>query len=448
MGQPLSGIRIVEMGQLIAIPFATKLLADMGAEVIRIESCSRLEEYRTYSLYDNDATGEYWNRAANFYEQNRNKFGITLDLETDKGIGLLKDIISISDVFAQNFTPRVVKKFGLEYESLSQIKPDIIMVSSTGYGHTGPWSQFGAIGYGTEAASGLTHMTGYECGPPVLPQIPHADFTAAEHTVFAIMTSLIHRASTGAGQFIDISQTETLSATIPEAMMDYSINGATKGRMGNQHSEMSPHGCYPCKGNDRWIAISIENDEEWINLCSVLGNPKLAIEPRFSNANNRYIHRKELDQLLTNSTSLRDQYELMKELQENKVPAGAVVNGKQLLFDPHLKARGFFETISHHVTTGIPTLPYPSRPWKMSKSKVMGSNPAPIMGEHNEQVICSLLGNTNEHLKSLENEGVVGYKPINPQSNTIPLEIQKRKGQIIEYDQNFRDEIHEHFGDL
>ena len=223
----LNGVRIVEFGQLIAIPFATKLLADMGAEVIRIESCTRVELYRASGFYNNDPSGEYWNRAVNFYEQNRNKQSLTLDLTKPEGRSALLELVSVSDVFAENFTPRVISNFGLEYEELRKARPDIIMVSSTGYGHTGPWSGFGAIGFGTEAASGLASVTGYRDGPPAIPEIPYSDFTAGEHTAFAIMAALAHRAVTGRGQLIDISQTQTLSATVPEALMDYAFNGRT-----------------------------------------------------------------------------------------------------------------------------------------------------------------------------------------------------------------------------
>ncbi len=225
MPLPLDGVRIVEMGQLIAVPHAIKLLADMGAEVIRIDSCVRLENYRTSSLFENSADGEYWNRSANFYEQNRNKMGLTLDLTKSEGLDTLKELIAICDVFAENFTPRVMKNFGLEYEDVRKLKPDVVMVSSTGYGHVGPWSGFGAIGYTTEASSGLAHMTGYKGGPPLTPDIPYTDYTAAEHTVYAIVAALIYRARTGKGQFIDISQSRTVSATIPEALMDYTVNG-------------------------------------------------------------------------------------------------------------------------------------------------------------------------------------------------------------------------------
>ena len=166
-----------------------KMLADMGAQVIRLESCQRLESYRSDSFYGNDTEGEFWNRGANFYEHNRNKLGITLDLTNPAGMQILKELISISDVFAENFTPRAIKNFHLEYEDVRSLNPGIVMVSSTGYGFTGPWANFGATGPATEGASGLSYMTGYADGPPELPEIPYTDYTAGEQTVFAVMTA-------------------------------------------------------------------------------------------------------------------------------------------------------------------------------------------------------------------------------------------------------------------
>ena len=444
MDQPLNGIRVVEMGQLIAIPYATKLLADMGAEVIHVEPCSRLENYRTLSFYDNDPTGNAWDRAANFYEQNRNKLGATLDLTAPEGRSLLHEMIAVSDVFAENFTPRVMRNFGLEYEDVRRIRPDIIMVSSTGYGYTGPWSDLGAIGFATEAASGLAHMTGYEDGPPVIPEVPYSDFTAAEHTLFAVMAALIHRASTGEGQFIDVSQTETLSSTIPEALMDHTVNGRTAPRIGNSDPEMSPHGCYPCKGDDRWIAIAVHTDEQWRALRGALGDPVWARDARLADAAGRYAERADLDLRLAGHTRQWDQDALMRALQERGVPAGAVLDGKQLLLDPHLNARRFYQTVAHNPATSMPPLPYPGRPWRMERA-APASKAAPTMGEDNHRVLCDLLGLTQTSLDELERKGVIGYGPTNPKIDPVmPLDVQKRRGRIFDYETDFREQVRMH----
>ena len=334
MTSPLAGVRIIEMGQLIAIPYAMKLLADMGAQVIRLESCERLESYRTDSLYRNDVDGEFWNRGANFYEHNRNKLGITLDLSQPQGLQVLRQLVSVSDVFAENYTPRVIKNFKLEYEDLRQIKPDIIMVSSTGYGYDGPWANFGATGPATEGASGLAYMTGYKGGGPVMSEIPYTDYTGGEHTVFAVMTALMHRLRTGEGQFIDVSQTQTASATVPEALMDYAINGRVQPRMGNEDPIMSPHGCYPCRGNDRWCAIAVSTDAEWKALCRVLGKVEWLEDTRFTDPLSRWQHRETLDNYVAEITREWDAHQLMDTLQGERVPAGALFDSKDLLVNP------------------------------------------------------------------------------------------------------------------
>ena len=338
MSLPLAGVRIVEMGQLIAIPHAVKLLGDMGAQIIRIESCARLDNYRTSSMYENKGEGRHWDRAANFYEQNRNKYSLTLELNDDDCIAALRELVSISDVFAENFTPRVMRNFNLEYEDLRQIRPRHY------HGLVHRLRLHRALGQ-TMARSatrrkqlpGLSHISGYKDGPPVLPEIPYADYTAAEHTAFAIMAALAYRARTGKGQFIDISQSETLTSTIPEAIMDFTVNGRIPERVGNQDTLMSPHGCYPCAGDDKWIAIAVSTDEQWSALCDVLERPEWPADTRFADALSRWNHRDAIDALLSEATVSHEQYALMTALQTKGVPAGAVLDGKSLLFDPALE---------------------------------------------------------------------------------------------------------------
>ena len=446
MPGPLEGVRIIEMGQLIAIPFAMKMLADMGAQVIRLESVARLESYRSDSVYQNDISGEFWNKGANFYEQNRNKLGVTLDLSKPEGLQVLRNLVSIADVFSENFTPRVIKNFGLEYEDLRKIKPDIIMVSSTGYGFYGPWSNFGATGPATEGAAGLAYQTGYLGGGPVMAEIPYTDYTSGEHTVFAVMAALMHRLRTGEGQFVDISQTQATSSTIPEVLMDFSANGRSGHRIGNQDIVMSPHGCYPCRGDDRWITIAVATDEEWQAVCRVLGQNGWAADPRFEDSLSRWKNRDELDALIGTVTSTWDAHELMHALQKDGVAAGAVLDSKDLLFDPHLGQRNFYEVVTHHESTGIPPLPYAGRPWKLSKTPAVNSQPAPLMGEHNNLVLSGLLGKTAEEMAELEEAGIIGYGPTNPRPVQRPsLDEQVRQGRMQRYEIDFGEQVRRAF---
>jgi len=446
MPGPLEGVRIIEMGQLIAIPFAMKMLADMGAQVIRLESVARLESYRSDSVYQNDISGEFWNKGANFYEQNRNKLGVTLDLSKPEGLQVLRNLVSIADVFSENFTPRVIKNFGLEYEDLRKIKPDIIMVSSTGYGFYGPWSNFGATGPATEGAAGLAYQTGYLGGGPVMAEIPYTDYTSGEHTVFAVMAALMHRLRTGQGQFVDISQTQATSSTIPEVLMDFSANGRSGHRIGNQDIVMSPHGCYPCRGDDRWITIAVATDEEWQAVCRVLGQNGWAADPRFEDSLSRWKNRDELDALIGTVTSTWDAHELMHALQKDGVAAGAVLDSKDLLFDPHLGQRNFYEVVTHHESTGIPPLPYAGRPWKLSKTPAVNSQPAPLMGEHNNLVLSGLLGKTAEEMAELEEAGIIGYGPTNPRPVQRPsLDEQVRQGRMQRYETDFGEQVRRAF---
>ncbi len=443
----LEGLRVVEMGQLIAIPFAAKLLGDMGAEIIRIESCTRMDGYRVAGFYKNDGSGEFWNQAINFYEQNRGKQSLTLDLAQSSGIETLIDLIAISDVFIENFTPRVISNFGLEYEDLRKVKPDIIMVSSTGYGHTGPWSGFGAIGYGTEAACGLAAVTGYTDGPPAIPELPYADYTAGEHTVFAIMAALMHRAATGEGQFIDVSQTQTLTATVPEPLMDYAFNGRVAGTSGNRDDKYAPQGTYPCRGDDRWISLSVRSDSEWAALCEVLERPGWVTDPRFVDGLSRFRNHELLDEFIAGITVGLTATDLQTRLQAAGVPAGEVLDGKALLFNEHLSARGFYEVVEHAESTGMPPLPYAGRPWKFSETPGEIRSAAPTLGEHNDAVLADLLGFGHSRIAEMADANVIGTAPANPiASRQTENETLLSQGRIIRWEPDFEEQVMSKFG--
>ena len=443
----LDGVRIVEFGQLIAIPFATKLLSDMGAEVIRVESCTRLELYRASGFYDNDTSGEWWNRSVHFYEQNRNKLSLTLDLTQPEGRSALLELVSVSDVFAENFTPRVIENFGLEYEDLRKVRPDIIMVSSTGYGHTGPWSGFGAIGFGTEAASGLSSVTGYKDGPPAIPEIPYSDFTAGEHTAFAIMAALVHRAATGRGQFIDISQTQTLSATVPEALMDYSFNGRTPAPSGNRDDNYQLQGTYPCRGSDNWISISIRSDSEWESLCGVLGRGEWMEDARFADLEARRQNHDLIDDMIADSTRNRDSdgASVRAASRGGSGGGGAGRQGAAVQRAPCgariLRGGGASGRFGNAATP----LPQPSVEVLRTPGTIRSA--APKLGEHNYAILADVLGMSEDRVGALEESGVIGTRPVSPRAPSQPTnEMLKQQGLIVRREPDFAEQVRERFG--
>lgn len=443
----LAGVRVVELGQLIAIPFAGKMMADMGADVVRVESRARMDGYRLAGFYKNDVSGDYWNRAVNFHEQNRGKRSLTLELTSAAGRETLLELIAVSDVFAENFTPRVIRNFGLEYADLRRVKPDLIMVSSTGYGHTGPWSGFGAIGYGTEAASGLAATTGYAGGHPAIPELPYADYAAGEHTLFAIMAALARRARTGEGQFVDVSQTQTLTATAPESLMDYAFNGRVAKPIGNRDRRYAPQGTYRCAGEDRWISLSVRSDSEWAALRQTLGRDDWADDHRFADAPSRMKNHDALDALISAETERWDASDLQRALQANGVPAGAVLDGEALLFNEHLNARGFYE-IAEHPSADMPPLPYASRAWKFGKTPGRIPRAAPNLGEHNDAILGNLLGFSDERVAEMRGEGIIGTEPTGggrqprAESNDTLL----AQGRIVRQDADFEERTRRFFG--
>ncbi|MBI3954150.1 MAG: CoA transferase, partial [Chloroflexi bacterium] len=253
---PLENIRVVECATAWAIPCATKLMADLGAEVIKVESITRLDDARPAYYADNDPSGDYWEKGTQYLGANSNKHHLTLNLSTPQGVRLFKELVSVSDVVAENYTPRVMKGFGLDYEALRKLRPDLVMVSSTGFGHAGPWRNYSAFGWGLEPMV-ISHLTGRPDRAPLNSAIPIPDMAGALHGAFAIMAALQHQRRTGQGQWVDISQYEIGVHYIARALMDYTLNGRVQDRMGNRHVTMCPHNAYPCRGDDMWIAIAV-----------------------------------------------------------------------------------------------------------------------------------------------------------------------------------------------
>lgn len=398
----LEGIRVADFSWVWAGPYSTMLLAYMGAEVIKIESRSRIDQARIGSV----TTGRVFadlDSSSVFNILNLNKLGVTLNLGHPRGVELAKEIVRISDVAAHNMRPGVMDRLGLGYEALVQVKPDIIMLSSSGYGATGPYSEYTGYAPHFAAFSGLAFMTGYEGEGPA-GFTGSADLRSATTAAFALLAALLYRQRTGQGQHIDLSSSEALSVLIGDAFMDYTMNQRVASRSGNHDNIMAPHNCYRCKGEDKWVSIAVATDEEWEALCRVMGNPEWARGELFSDSYSRWQNQGQLDRHIGEWTKNSSHYEVTEMLQAAGVAAMPSVNAEEFFSDPHLKERGFFTEVNYG-SLGKQVVMGPA--WKFSETPARVERPAPVVGEHNEYVFGELLGMDGQEIARLIEEKVI-----------------------------------------
>jgi crotonobetainyl-CoA:carnitine CoA-transferase CaiB-like acyl-CoA transferase len=418
--QALAGLRVIDLSQIFAGPYCTKLLADMGAEVIRVECAARSGRGGALprakpggafgaSFPDGDTGERSYNRFAYYNEVNRNKYAVTIDLSKPPGVEVLKKLVEVSDVLVENFTPRVMANFGLDYKVLSEVNPRIIMVSISGYGGDGPYRDYVGYGESIEAMAGLCKLTAYPDGPPLKPGVAYADAVSGQHAAFALLAALRYRRRTGKGQHIDLAMREAVTPLLGEAIMDYNMNRRSAGPMGNRHLRMAPHGCYRTKGEDRWIAIAISSDEEWSALCRAMGDPPWSRDDRFASQRDRLTNHQELNNHIEAWTTKYDHMELANRLQAAGIKAGAVLDTAEVTSDPHLNQRGFFEELPHPEAG---THRYPGVSWRMSRTPGRLRMPAPCFGEHNRYVFSELLGMSDAEISRLENEGITASEPL------------------------------------
>ena len=454
MTLPLDGIRVVDLSRVFAMPYCGAYLADMGAEVIKVDTHHNQFVDTTRTLNgpypDNDPGDLYWERGGTFQTLNRGKISVTLDLRSAEALDILRQLVSVSDVVLENFTPRVMRRFGLDYANLKAVKPDLIMVSNTGYGHSGPWTDFGAMATALEPTHGTGAFMGYldvdgngQTSPGTIPNKianSYTDFLASWTAQLAVMASLIHRAKTGRGMWIDLAMYQVGVSFLGEGILDFAFNGRRVRRMGNRHETIAPHGCYPCQGNDQWVVIAARDDEEWRSLCRVMDLTDLAVDPRFADPADRHRNQDDLDAIISGWTADRDKYQIMNALQNAGVPAGPVLDGRDLLTDTHFKARGYFESAEHNPATGLGSQKYVSRGWRMSGNNVRIHKPAPMLGEDNEHVLAGILGLGESEISSLEASDAVGHKLAGAQTPaSVPLDRQVELGWTVAYDPDYRE---------
>lgn len=387
---PLAGIRVVELTKVWAGPYAGKLLAHLGAEVIKIESRSNLDEMRAYGGVDIDA-------APYFLSINQEILSVQADMKTAEGLDLVKRMIAKADILIDNIRPGAMERSGLDYESLKAIKPDLIQCAIKMWGSDGP------LGYQTgyapcfAALSGLTALVGHEGETPKGMNIRYGDSTAGALAALACVAALHHRESTGEGQFIDLSAVEAMTSLVGDSLFAASVTGDVPKADGNYHPEMAPHGFYPC-GENGWTSIAAANQTEWRALCGALEAPALATDTRFKTLADRLTNRAALDAELSALTRPHDAPDLAERLRNAGVPAFKTMSSLDLCSDGFLWGRGAFRMVSDH-RSGTRPIIGPS--WRISPDGPQIGRGAPLLGEHNGYVYRELLGLSESEMDNL-----------------------------------------------
>ncbi|MDO8530763.1 MAG: CoA transferase [Dehalococcoidia bacterium] len=397
---PLSGVRVVDMTRVVAGPWATRVLATFGAEVIKIESTKRLDFQRNRGPFP-PGLGPPDGSAA-FTANNLNKRSFTLDLTREEGRKLFLELVRKSDVVLENFSYGVMEKLGFGYDALSKNNPGVIMLSLSALGRTGPEKTAVGYGHGFHAFSGITYLTGYPDKGPGGIGGSWSDPVAGTSMTFSIMAALHHRKKTGQGQHIDLSIIEATMVGLPEALMDYTMNGRNRGRRANEDDIMAPHNTYRCAGADAWIAIGVEDDTQWRALCGVMGRPDLAADARFADRYARWTRRAELDTLVEGWTRTQSNTDLERRLQGVGVPASAVRDIRDLLEDEHLNARGVFARVPHPQQG---PLLYLTTPWHLSEAKPEYRTGS-LLAQDNMDILTNVLGYSVEEARRLIESGV------------------------------------------
>jgi len=398
----LEGVRIADFCWLWAGAYATGLLAILGAEVIKIESMARVDPSRTMTFTMGQAF-EGVDHSPVFNSINLNKLSIKLNLKQPKAVELAKRIVQISDVATQNMRPGAMDKMGLGYEALKEVKPDIIMLSSSSFGAEGPMRRFGGYAPSFASYSGLTHLTGYSDSPPN-PMTGSTDLMSATTGAFAIIAALNHRQNTGQGQHIDLSSVESLAVFTGDALMDFIMNARVRSRRGNQDDIMAPHNCYRCRGDDKWVSIAAATEEEWQAFCKVMGNPEWSRDAKFFDARSRWQNQEELDRLVAEWTVNYTHYEVTEMLQKAGVAAMPSLSNQEIFSDPHFKERKLAVEVEHPVMGKQVVL---GAPWKLSETPAKVNKASPVMGENNDYVFGELLGMPGSEIKQLIEEQVI-----------------------------------------
>ena len=396
--RPLDGIRVIDFGWILSVPYAGGWLGSLGAEVIRVESNTRLEPGRSALAGGADGVAGV-NRSGVWNCINHSKRGVTINIRHPEGQRLVKELAAVSDVVIANFSKGVLNRLGLGYEDLRRVRPDIIMLNGSTMGDHGPDSDVTGFGPNVCSYAGQPSLTGYPGGQPQNLGGNWPDYLVGTMMVHSALSALWHRRKTGEGQSIEVAMTETITAMLPEAFLDYTMNGRVAERIGNRDPHMAPHNVYRCDGDDSWVAIAVRDNDEWGALCRLMGRDDLACDARFADLSARKRNEDALDAIVSGWTATRDPNDIAHLLQSHGIPAGPVMDVIALMADDHFRERGNIVEMDH---TEVGPREVAGLPIRFGDMPRPAYYTAPLLGEHNGAVVGDLLGNDGEEVERLE----------------------------------------------
>ena len=393
-------MRIVSFDHVLAGPYGTTILAELGADVIKIESRKGgMDPFRFFG------TGEDPNLSPRFLEFNRNKRSFTVNLKHPKGQKVLHDLVAKADAVLDNYSVDVVGRIGLAYEDLCKVKPDIINLRMPGLGTTGPKRHYSTVGVNITAFTGLTYLWNHPgvTDPPIGSQAVYPDYASGVLCAIIIISGVLYRDRQKKGAFIDLAQSEATAFMVGASLMDAAASGRDPVPMGNASLFAAPHDCYPCKGEDRWCAIAVENDEQWAALAQILGG-EIGADQRFKTAAGRLEHRNELNRVVERWTRERDAFEIMDRLQRLGVPCGVAQTGADVTADPHLVERGFIVGVDNE---RIGRVVLPNFPLRFANARMTRRWEFPVLGRDTEAVLRDVVEYNDEKIAALVVNGVL-----------------------------------------
>ncbi len=401
----LPGIRVLELGPYVALPLTGRILASMGAEVIKVE---------TNKVLDEMAFIPAWSRGAGQPEFQRIKKRVSLDVRTPEGLEVFKELVKVSDVFMTNFRRNILERWGVDFPEVRRLRPDIILMWQTGLGGIGPYYTYKSYGILVQHMGGVSLMTGDEGAPPASINTSYSDYHTGVFQPAAIIGALMRRRLTGQPATLESSIFKSGALTAGPPILDYQVNGRLPARITNRDPVFVPHGVYPCQGDDRWCAIAVQTEEQWRSFCAVLGDPEWCREPDFTDVEGRRANQDRLDELISQWTAARTPEQAMESLQQAGVPASVVSQGQDLHSSPHLAAREFYQPSPYYVAQrGTPAYE-----WEEGESIASGSpvrmSETPLefghysnIGEDNDYVFQEILGMPEPEVRRLEENGAL-----------------------------------------